>query len=59
MVATSGGYQGKHYNCLAHRPANNYWEVFIKRSVWKTPFAFRHVLKIDLSFQSNFCGSAG
>ena len=37
MVATSGGHGGKQYNCRAHRPANIYWEIFIKCPIWKNP----------------------
>ena len=34
-----------------------YWKIFIKHAVWKTFLAFRRVLKINLSFQWQFCGS--
>ena len=53
MVATSGDYRGKHFKSRVHRPANIYWEILIKISL-KISLAFRHVLKIYLSFQSSF-----
>ena len=63
MVATSGGHGGKQYNCRAHRPANIYWEIFIKCPIWKNPGYVGDNRPVRFSSAEllimKFCGSAG